>query len=63
MDDDITDIEDDGPDTEVHGCVELSDEEAFILQAFRDLDERGRQTVWELLKFLYRIRRQGVDDE
>jgi hypothetical protein len=61
MNDDITDIEDDGPASELLTATVLAEDEAVLLDAYRGLDDVGRQTVWTMLRFLYRIRRLGVD--
>ena len=61
MTDDPTDIEDDGPDTELRECWELSREEQIIVESFRGLTEAGRQVIWDLFKLAYRKQREAPD--
>ena len=62
MNEDITDIEDGGPDTELRECWELSPEEQHIIEAFRGMTEEGKKVIWELLRLAYAARREAADE-
>ena len=59
--DDITDIEDYGPDSEFREAWILTAEEQVVLDAFRSLSEPRRAALWSVLAILHRAERGEVD--
>ena len=62
MDGDLYDGIEFEPDTELAFAALLSEDERVLLDAYRSLNDGGRQSVWAMVQFLFRLRREGVSD-